>query len=55
LRQLTDIITGLHPLNSHPLKLSCVSLSLHFAVLSLQSVPIPAVSFQGCSPFWVSR
>jgi hypothetical protein len=27
-----------------------VSLPLHFAVLSLQSVPIPAVSFQGCSP-----
>src|SRR6266576_2471013 len=25
-------------------------LSLHFAALSLQSVPIPAVSFQGCSP-----
>src|SRR5262249_42261832 len=34
----------------HPLKFPCVSLPLHFAVLSLQSVPISVVSFQGCSP-----
>jgi hypothetical protein len=32
------------------LKLPRVPLSLHFAVLSQQSVPILTVSFQGCSP-----
>src|SRR5882672_525163 len=35
LRQLVDIITASQAFNSHPLGLPRVSLSLHFAVLSL--------------------
>src|SRR4029453_13947678 len=50
-RQIANVVAISHALDSHPLKLPRVSLPLHFAVLSLQSVPIPAVSFQGCSPF----
>jgi hypothetical protein len=49
-RQIANVVAASHALNGHPLKLPRVSFPLHFAVLSLQSVPIPAVSFQGCSP-----
>src|SRR6266849_2863575 len=36
----------LYTLDGHPLKFPWVSLPLHFAVLSMQSVPIPTISFQ---------
>src|ERR1700678_1526206 len=51
LGQLTDVLTTLHASYRHPLKLSWISLPLHFALLSLQSVPISSVSFQGFTPF----
>jgi|SRR5215469_16729847 len=49
-RQIANVVGTSHALDSHALKLPRVSLPLHLAVLSLQSVPIPTVSFQGCSP-----
>jgi len=50
LGQFTYIVASAHPFDSHPLKLTRISLPLHFAALSLQSVPIARLSFQGCTP-----
>jgi len=54
-RQIANVVGTSHALDSHALKLPRVSLPLHLAVLSLQSVPIPTVSFQGCSPFFGAK
>jgi hypothetical protein len=48
--QLTDVFATLHALYRNPPELPRISLPFHFAVLSLQSVPIRSVSFQGFIP-----
>jgi len=50
LGQFTHVVASAHSFDSHPLKLTRVSLPLHFAALSLQSVPTERLSIQGCIP-----
>jgi len=47
LRQLPNVVGAPHALHSHPLKLPCVSLPLHFAVLPLQLCPSQLSHFKG--------